>query len=150
MTTAREIMNPKPPYCGPDTSLGDISRRFAEEGLGGVLVVDDEQRLLGVITESDLIDQQRNLHLPTAVAVFDMVIPLGEARFEEELERMQALTAEDLMSANVTTVNGNTPLAEIATIMSDQSIHFLPVIDENTVAGVISKHDVIRALAEHR
>lgn len=150
MTTAREIMNTNPPHCGLATPLADISRRFAEEGIGGILVVDDEQRLLGVITESDLIDQQRNLHLPTAIAVFDMVIPLGEARFEEELERMQALKAEDLMSANVTTVNAETTLAEIATIMSDQSIHFLPVLENGSVAGVISKHDVIRALAEHR
>ncbi|HXH72306.1 MAG TPA: CBS domain-containing protein [Mariprofundaceae bacterium] len=146
-TRARDIMNASPPFCGLETPLAEIARKFAEQGITGILVVDDEKRLLGVITESDLIDQQRNLHLPTAVAIFDMVIPLGEARFEEELERMQALTAEDLMSANVTTVNGDSTLAEVATIMSDQSIHYLPVLDNSAVAGVISKHDVIRALA---
>jgi len=147
-TKASDIMNGEPPHCGLDTPLADIARQFAKQAITGILVVDEEKRLLGVITESDLIDQQRNLHLPTAIAVFDMVIPLGEARFEEELARMQALTAGDLMSTHVTTVNADSSLAEVATVMSDQSMHYLPVLENDVVVGVISKHDVIRALAE--
>ncbi len=144
---ARDIMNDAPPFCAMDTPLSEIARRFAEEGITGLLVVDDDKRLFGVITESDLIDQQRNLHLPTAMAVFDMVIPLGEARFEKELERMQAMTAEDLVQLNVKTVDADASLAEIATIMSDHAVHHLPVLENGQVVGLISKHDVIKALA---
>lgn len=147
---ARDIMNDQPPFCSPETSLSEVARRFAEEELSGLLVVDEDKRLLGVITESDLIDQQKNLHLPTAMAVFDMVIPIGESRFEEELQRMQALVAKDLMSTDVTTVQGDADLGEIATIMSDKSIHHLPVLDNGVVVGMISKHDVIKALAKRQ
>ncbi|ATX82563.1 CBS domain-containing protein [Mariprofundus ferrinatatus] len=147
---ARDIMNENPPYCDLDTSVDEIARRFAEEDLSGMLVVDEEKRLLGVITESDLIDQQKNLHVPTAVALFDLVIPMGEARFEDELARMQAMNAECLMNADVLTVNADTSLNEIASIMGDQKIHHLPVLDGESVVGVICKHDVIKALVEAR
>lgn len=149
-TQARDIMNPNPPFCAPDARLGEIARRFADEGLTGLLVLDEEKRLLGVITESDLIDQQKNLHLPTAMAIFDMVIPIGESRFEEELARMQAMTAADLMQTDVTTVNADADLSDIATIMADRNIHHLPVIEHGAVVGLISRNDVIKALAGRR
>ena len=145
---AREIMDHNPPYCLLDTPVTDISNRFAEENISGLLVVDEEKRLLGVITEIDLIDQQRSLHVPTAVALFDMVIPMGEARFEEELARMQAMTAADLMQKDVITVGVDSSLTEISNIMSERHVHHLPVLDGEFVVGLIDKHDVIKALVK--
>jgi len=143
---ARDIMNPDPPYCSPETPIAELARRFADENLSGMLVVDEDKYLLGVVTESDLVDQQ-NLHIPTAIALFDMVIPLGEERFERELERMQAMTAGDLMARDVRTVGPDADLSEISRIMADEHAHHLPVIDNGTVVGMITRHDVIRALA---
>lgn len=148
---ARDIMNASPPHCHMDLSVEDVARRFADEDITGMLVVDDDQRLLGVITESDLIDQQRNLHLPTAIALFDMVIPMGAAKFEEELARMQAMTVGDLVQTDVVSVRDNVDLNDVSSIMSDQRIYHLPVLDEagDTVVGMICKHDVIKALVAH-
>ncbi len=145
-TLARDFMNATPPYCHLDTPVSDIAGRFAAEDISGMLVIDEEKRLLGVITESDLIDQQKNLHVPTAVALFDMVIPVGGARFEEELERMQAMRAESLMHSDVLTVDAAAPLHEVASIMGDRKVHHLPVLDGESVVGMICKHDVIKAL----
>ncbi len=147
---ARDIMDDHPPSCQPDASVDEIARRFADENITGMLVVDDQQQLLGVITESDLIDQQKNLHVPTAVAIFDMVVPLGEAQFEEELARMQAMCAGDLARSDVVTINADADLGEIATIMADRDIHHLPVLDGDSVIGMIGKHDVIKALVGGR
>jgi CBS domain-containing protein len=147
MLKARDIMNAEPAYCGPDTPLTEVARRLAEDEVSGLLVVDEDKRLLGVITESDLVDQQAKLHVPTAIAVFDMVIPLGEGRFERELERMQALTAGDLMSSPATTVGIDTELNDIAALMNDGDVHCLPVVNGDDIEGVITRHDVIRALA---
>ncbi len=147
MLKARDMMNVEPPYCALDTSIEDISKRFVEEGISGMLVVDDEKRLLGVITESDLIDQQAKLHLPTAIAVFDMVIPLGEERFEKELARMQAIKAEDLMVTQVKTVESSAPLSEVASLMAESDVHHLPVLEDGFVVGMISRREVIQALA---
>lgn len=147
---ARDIMNEDPAYCSLDTPIADIFNRFAKEDLSGLLVVDEEKRLFGVITETDLIEQEGNLHVPTVVALFDMVIPIGESRFEEELTNMQAMKASDLVQDQVTTVNADSTLNEIASIMIDQHVHHLPVLDGDSVVGLICKHDVIKALVEYR
>jgi len=147
MTTALEIMNSKAPYCDIDTPVQEIIQRFAAEDITGMLVVDEERHLFGIITESDLIDQQASLHIPTAMAIFDMVIPMGEERFEQELERMQALTAEDLMATQVKTVTPESRIDEIASLMSEGNVHHLPVVKNDKIEGLISKHDVIKALA---
>jgi len=144
---ARDIMNAEPPYCLPDTSIQELTQRFVEEDISGLLVVDEDKRLIGLVTETDLIDQQKNLHFPTAVAVFDVVIPMGEARFEAELARLQAMTAMELASEDVTSVGPPVDLSEIASIMGDRSVHHLPVLDDGVVVGLICNHDVIKALA---
>jgi len=147
MLQARDIMNAEPPFCELDTSIQDIAKRFANESVSGMLVVDEEKRLLGVITESDLIDQQAKLHVPTVMAVFDMVIPLGADKFEHELSRMQALVAEDLMTTEVKTIQVDTSLAEIASMMGEDDVHHLPVLEDNTVVGLISRREIIQALS---
>ncbi len=143
---ARDIMDKHPAFCHPETQLSEVAKRFAEENLTGMLMVDEDKRLLGVISETDLIGQQKKLHLPTAIALFDMVIPMGESQFEEELSRQQAMRVEDLASTDVVTVNADADLSEIATIMSDSNIHNLPVLDGESVVGMICNHDVIKAL----
>jgi len=147
---ARDIMNGDPPYCDLDTPITDISKRFAKENLSGLLVVDEDKRLFGVITETDLIEREGNLHMPTAVALFDMVIPMGESRFEEELAHLQAMKAGDLIQEQVITVNVDSPLNEISSVMIDQHAHHLPVLDGDFVVGMICQHDVIKTLVEYR
>jgi len=150
MLTAHDIMNPDPPHCSVDTPVNEVISQLAETGTSGLLVVDEEQRLQGVITESDLVDQQARLHVPTAIAVFDMVIPLGEGRFERELARMQAFTAGDLMASPVQTVAPDTALNDIAAMMNDSDVHCLPVVEGDTIEGVITQHEVIKALAQRQ
>ncbi len=147
---ARDIMDTDPPYCNLETPIADIFNRFAKENLSGLLVVDEEKRLFGVVTETDLIEQEGNLHVPTVVALFDMVIPMGESRFEEELANMQAMKAENLIHDQVTTVNADSDLDEISSIMIDMHVHHLPVLDGDFVIGMICKHDVIKALVKCR
>ncbi|MDQ6981910.1 MAG: CBS domain-containing protein [Mariprofundus sp.] len=147
---ARNIMDADPPYCLMDVSVDDVAKRLADENLTGMLVVDDDKHLFGLITESDLIDQQKNLHVPTAMALFDMVIPVGESRFEQELQQLQAMTAEDLARTHVVTIRVDADLGEIAAVMGDENVHHLPVMDGESVVGMISKHDVIKALVSNR
>ncbi|TLS74772.1 CBS domain-containing protein [Mariprofundus erugo] len=147
---ARDIMNAEPPCCLPGLNIHELAQRFADENITGLLVVDEDQSLIGVVTETDLIDQQKNLHVPTAVALFDMVIPMGESQFEEELTRLKAITAGELASVDVKTVGPDVELSEIASIMGDNSVHHLPVLDGDVVIGLICKHDVIKALVTYR
>jgi len=149
MLYAQDLMNDNPAHCQLNDNVRSITQRFSQENITGMLIVDEEKRLHGIITETDLVEQQGKLHLPTAIAIFDMVFPLGEQRFEKEVERLMALKASDLMQRDVITVQYDTPLVGIFEKMTEQHVHHLPVLKEDIVMGIISGHDVIRAMANH-
>ena len=148
MPIARDIMNKKPPYCALQTPIKEIARRFASEHLTGLLVIDEDEHIAGIITESDLLAQQGQVHIPSLMAIFDIVIPVGEERFEKEIARMQALTAVDLMSEQIVSVAPDAAMSEVVSLMIDKDAHHIPVLDEDLVVGLISKHEVICALAK--
>lgn len=148
MLKARDIMNTQPEHCQLNTPIADIIERFANENIDYILVLDEEQRLRGLITESDLIDQQASLHVPTVMMIFDMVLPLGVEKFEHEIARLQALTAEELMNRDIKTITLDADLDSIAATMSDGNAHHLPVIHDDSVEGIINSRDVIRALGK--
>jgi predicted transcriptional regulator len=101
-----------------------------------------------VVTESDLIDQTKKVHIPTMISLLDSVIFLESSKkTEEEIKKMSGDTAQDICSDELISVAENTGLDEIATIMSERNVHTLPVIQDNKLVGVIGKSDIIRSIA---
>lgn len=148
MKTAREIMTRQVRTVAEDTSIEALARAFEETEVSGFPVLDAEGKLVGVVTESDLIHQNQRLHIPTAVAIFDAVFVLGSSkRLEEEIQRMSATRAGEIMTRDPVTVREDATMEEVATIMGDQGVHTLPVLDDSGhLVGVIGKRDIIRAL----
>jgi len=126
-----------------------LSKLFIEKQKNGFPVVDSSGKLIGVVTEKDLIDQNKQLHMPTVIALFDAVIYLdSQKKFEEELKRFTGTRVEDICSRDVITVAPDTPLSQVASIMAENSVHTLPVVEAGRLVGVIGKRDVIRGLAQ--
>jgi CBS domain-containing protein len=133
----------------PETSLDLLARAFGERQVSGFPVVDESGRVVGVVTETDLIHQNQRLHIPTAIALFDAVIVLGSSkRLEEEMRRMVATTVAEIMTREPAIVGPEVSAAEVATLMAERDAHTVPVVDEaGRLVGVVGKRDVIRALA---
>jgi len=149
MTKARDIMTRDVHCVTAAMPIQELARSFAEKQVSGFPVLDDDGRLAGVVTESDLIHQNQRLHIPTAVALFDSVIVLGSSkRLEEEIRQMSATRVDEIMSRDPVTVTGETPLEDVARLMAERHVHTLPVLDEEgSLIGIIGKRDVIRAMA---
>ncbi|HEB75013.1 MAG TPA: CBS domain-containing protein [Nitrospirae bacterium] len=145
---ARDIMKREVITVNPDTSVEELGRLFIEKDISGAPVVDDSGDLYGIVTENDLISKERRFHIPTIIRIFDAVIPLkSDAEVEKEIRKMAATTVRDICTRDVVTVDEETPLNDIATIMTEKKIHLLPVLKEGKLAGIIGKKDVIRAIA---
>jgi len=116
--------------------------------VSGFPVVDTQGDLVGVVTETDLIHQNQRLHIPTAVAFFDAVFVLGSSkRLEEEIRRMAATRVGEIMARDPVTVTEQATVEEVATVMGEQGVHTLPVVDAaGRLVGVIGKRDIIRAM----
>ncbi len=147
MKKARDIMTREVITVSPDTSVEELGRLFIEKNISGAPVVDSEGRLYGIVTENDLIRREKKFNIPTIIKIFDAILPLeSESKVEEEIKRMTATEVKEICTREVITIEEDTPLSEIATIMSEKKVHLLPVLKEGRIVGIVGKKDVIRAI----
>lgn len=148
MLTAKDIMTKKVITVKPETSIEELSALFVKHGISGAPVLDDAGGLFGVVTENDLISQNKRLHIPTVISFLDAAIYLESSRkFEQELKRMAATKVADICSRKVLTITEDTTVVDIATIMSEKQVHLLPVVRDGKVVGIVGKRDVVKAVA---
>jgi CBS domain-containing protein len=148
MVKAREIMKKEVISVPPEMPVDELGRFFIERDISGAPVIDTEGKLQGIVTEYDLISQSKKFHLPSLLRIFDAVIPLeGTNAIEKEIKKMSASQVSDICTRDVITINEDTPIDEIATIMADKHITLLPVLKENKVVGVVGKREVIKGVA---
>jgi CBS domain-containing protein len=149
MLKAGQIMTTEFLTILPEMGVEELARLLLRREVTGAVVADKKGVLLGVVTDGDLIAKEKNLHLPTVVSLFDSAIYLETSEhFKVELHKMIATKVEDIYTRDPVTVDLDSTMPDIATIMSEKRIHFLPVMDVKAVAGVVGRREVLRALAE--
>lgn len=147
MLTAKDIMTKEVITVGQDTPIKNLAEILWKNRISGAPVLDEAGTVVSVVTESDLIDQTKKVHIPTMISLLDSVIFLESSKkTEREIRKMSGNTAGDISSSEFITVTEETGLDEIATIMSEKNIHTLPVMQDDKLVGVIGKSDIIRSL----
>lgn len=147
MLTAGEVMTKDVVAVRKDTTIRELAEIFTTRRISCAPVVDQDGTLVGIVTETDLVEQDKSLHIPTVVSIFDWVIYLESGKkFEKELKKMTGQTVGDIYSTEVDTVAPNTPISEVADLMSSKKIHALPVVDGGKVVGIIARIDLIRTM----
>jgi CBS domain-containing protein len=148
MLKAKDIMTKNVLTVGTSTTVEDLARVLVEHKISGTPVINEQGDLIGIVTENDLIRKNKKFHIPTIVRLFDAFIMLeSKSRVEQEIKEMAAVTVEDIYRKEVLTVSEDTPVDEIATIMSERNIHLIPVIEGRKLKGIIGKIDIIKGLS---
>jgi CBS domain-containing protein len=146
----RDIMERDPATVQVDDSIEDVIRVLRRHELPGVPVVDGEGRCVGIVTEADLVvpDDQGDLHLPHYFELFGGMVFLEPLRrFESRLRKAFASTAADMMTANPDTVSPDASAQEAARRIHDTGHNRLPVVEDDRLVGVVTRVDVLGALA---
>ncbi len=147
MLTAKDIMTTEVVSVTPDTSIKDLANKFVASRVSNMPVLDASGRLVGVISETDLVEQQKPLHIPTVMALFDGVFYLdSEKRFQKEVDRVTAQTVGELCQRNPVTCGPNASIGEIAGLMSKHKAHLIPVVKNDKILGVVARLDLIKAV----
>lgn len=147
MLKAKDIMTKELIIVSPDTEVTKAAAILLDKHVNGLLVVDKTGRLVGILCQSDLVAQQKRLPVPSFFTLLDSMIPLNSARtFEKEIQKVAATTVAQAMTANPATVDPQTSLIDIATLMVEKGFHTIPVLDHGKLVGVIGKEDVLRTL----
>jgi len=147
MLKARDIMTRDVITIKPDATVEELARLLIEHKISGAPVVDKSGRLIGIVTEKDLIRQNKRLHIPTIIRLFDAYIMFGGGRMAEEIKTMAATTVGEICTKDVITLNEDTTIEEIATIMSERDVHLLPVLRNDMIVGIVGKADIVKAMA---
>jgi CBS-domain-containing membrane protein len=149
MLRAKDIMKRDVITVSPETHVSEAARILLEHHINGLPVVDEEGTLVGIICQSDLVAQQKRLPVPSFFNLLDGLIPMTSPRsFEKEVRKIAAITVVEAMSTNPISVNPETGLEEIATLMVSKNFHTLPVLENAKLVGVVGKEDVLRTLID--
>ncbi|MBF0625979.1 MAG: CBS domain-containing protein [Magnetococcales bacterium] len=142
-----EVMTTGVVSVGLEASIPEIARTLTEHRISGVPVVDEAGVIVGMVSEGDLVDRIKKIHLPSMLSFLDAVIPVaGEKQFREDLRKMAAATAGELMTPDPVVVEDSASLEEAATLLSDHHIPLLPVVRAGELVGILGKRDVIRGM----
>lgn len=128
----------------------ELAGIFVEKGISGVPVVDENGGFAGLVLEEGLIVRDKKVHLPTFIYMLSGFITFGEHRFEDEMKKMAASTASGIMEKNPVVLSPDTPVEDAATLMVEKGIHYFPVLEGTRLIGVVSRKDIVRAIAQKK
>ena len=145
----KDIMTKDVVAVNKDTSVKAVAELMAEKKISGVPVVDAKGRIEGIVTESDIVYRDKNIHIPTMIALFGSVIYLeSPAHLKDELTKMLGARVEDIMTKEVHTVTEDTDVEDAASMMVDKKFDVLPVMRDKELVGIISKADIVKSIAK--
>ncbi len=147
MLKAKDIMTTDIISVKPQTPITEVARLLIERHINGVPVVDDRERLVGIVCQSDLIAQQKKLPLPSVFNLLDTFIPIkSPGKLEKEIQKISAVNASQAMSPNPLSIGPDTAMDEIADLMVNRNFHTIPVVEAGKLVGIIGKEDILRTL----
>jgi CBS domain-containing protein len=148
--TVADVMSRDPISVRPETPLQEAIKIMAQRRISGLPVVDRAGKLVGVISETDLMWRETGVTPPAYIMILDSVIYLeNPARYDRDLHKALGQTVGEVMTKDsLITTEPDQPLQKAAQLMHDKNIRRLPVIDDaGQIIGILTRGDIIRAMA---
>ncbi len=146
---AKDIMSADVITVKKDATIEEIAHILTEKNISGVPVVDDDNSVIGVVTQKDLLYKKIEPRFPPVVEILGGLIFLKSVKnYNEELRKLVATKAEEIMTKKVVTVDEDTDIERIAELMVEQDINRIPVVKASKLVGIISRTDVVKYIAK--
>jgi CBS domain-containing protein len=147
--TVADLMNRDVLMVLPTTPLSEAIQLLVDRQISGLPVVDEAGKLVGVISESDLMWREKGLDRPPYIMLLDSVIYLqNPAKHNRDLHKVLGQTVGEVMTVGAISIAADATIPMAARIMHEKRIHRLPVIDaEHRPIGIITQGDIVRSIA---
>ncbi|MCD4783574.1 MAG: CBS domain-containing protein [Candidatus Eremiobacteraeota bacterium] len=145
----RDIMETVVITVPPDEPVKKVAKLLVQHDVTAIPVVDKYNKILGIVSEEDLVYRLAHPHLPPHIELLGGVIYL-ENPFEmkHELKKLTAITAGEIMTDKVFTVTGDAEVEDVATLMIENDVNGIPVVREGKILGIVTRHDIVMTLAK--
>ena len=146
---ARDLMTTDVVSVGPDTPTRRVASLLLEKGISAVPVVSEDGAVLGMVSEGDLIGRDVNARVARRDWWLEMLAE-GDALADSFLDHIKAIDrpVRQVMTVPVITVAEDTPATTIAELLEAHRIKRVPVLHEGRIVGIVSRADLVRALAQ--
>ena len=142
---ARDIMTSPVLSVEPDAAILQAVRIMLQRRISGLPVMDSEGHLLGIVTEGDLLRRAETGTQRKRGGWLEFLV--GPGKLAEEYAHAHGRKVQDVMTPDPLTITEDTPLDEIVRLMEKRQIKRLPVIREQKVVGIVSRANLVHALA---
>ena len=152
MKNAGQIMDPDVQSVRPEDDARAAIDLLAKTDHGAVAVVDEDRKVVGIVSESDLIlsEEESDLHLPHYLNIMGGIVFVGSMKgFEKRLEKAFATKVSELMTADPITVRTYENADRVAKKIADKHHNHLPVVDDDgRLAGMVTRADALAAIVD--
>lgn len=144
----KDIMTKEVLTVNKDDTVEMCANTLNKYNLSGIPVVDNNNRLVGIVTESDLITRASTIEGPQSLEVLGGIFYLESRKnFMERLGKSTGSTANEIMTKNLITIGPDKKIEYAATLLVQKKIKRLPVVDEGgNLVGIISRKDIMNYL----
>ncbi|MES0447944.1 MAG: CBS domain-containing protein [Desulfobacterales bacterium] len=147
MLKVKDIMTKELITVSPETEIVHATKLLLENRINGIPVTDETGKLVGILCQSDLIAQQKELPVPSFFTFLNGLITLTSMKqFEKQVQKIAATTVAQAMTPNPVAVRPDTDIGAVAALMVDNNFHTIPVVDEGELVGIVGKEDILRTL----
>lgn len=144
-----DIMTTEVVATTPDASIPAVARAMWTNDISGLPVLDENGKLVGIITEMDIVSHEIRVDTPLFVPFLDAIIRMPGDTSEDDLRRVLATTVGELMTSPVYSVTDEASIREVATLMFERRVNPVPVVDrDHRVVGIVSRSDIVKLIGE--
>lgn len=140
---ASDVMSINVCTAKPETPINEVARRLCDRHISAMPVVDDENRVLGIVSEGDLL---RRVEFGTDRRSWWLDLFSSNAELAKRYVKSHGRTARDVMTRPAITIEDTTELSEIARLLEGHRIKRLPVVKDGKLVGIVSRADIVRGL----
>ena len=144
--TAADVMTREVRTIPATATVRDAAALFSAQKISGAPVVNADGKIVGIISESDLLSKTRMRDDLPPVAAFGLTAP-PQDELLKIYQNGASLMVADLMTPDVLTVDEDTPLELVAELLVSEQINRVPVLhDDNALIGIVTRGDVLKGL----
>ncbi|ERT57774.1 MULTISPECIES: CBS domain-containing protein [Megasphaera] len=144
---ASDIMEKVFVSASPETSVFDLVHMFVKHKISVIPIVDDEEKLIGIITDADLLYKKIKPHVPHYVNLLGASIYYnGISEYDKGFKKLMACTAREMMTKNVIIAAPDADVEQIAGVMVAEHLKVIPIVKDKRVLGIVTRYNILDEL----
>jgi CBS domain-containing protein len=146
--SVKDFMTVQPVTTSPSASVEAAVKTMEEHQISGLPVVDEGNRVVGILSEGDLLIRESPMKQPLYMTLLGSIIYFeSPTQFHQHIKKSLGMLVQDVMTGKPITIHPEASLSDAAEVMLEKKVNRLPVVDaEQKLVGILTRHDLVSAL----